>query len=255
MAIARVSSTSADVGFAASITFGAFDAGSAAGRTVFGFWTNDSTAEHLTSSTYNGVSCTLGTEEVFSSTCLSNVSRLIGDANIATGTHNFVGNYTDGSHHPGGIVVSYSGVSAISIVAQGHGDTGGTPAGPITLTGTGFNSGDLAVMLMSFHAGASTTYTDSHGTTFRSVGATTFRYIGIELTASGSSVTIDGTPSVRAAWTGYMFRLQPLASGTVRRRTLGQRIGSRQGGFVRLASGLLAPRRFASNESSFLEAA
>jgi hypothetical protein len=177
---------------------------------------NDSTTEHLTSSTFAGFSATLGTEEAFSAVANANASYLIGDSSVPSGSQNFIGNYTDGNHHPGAIVAGYNGVGSISVVAQGHGDTGGTPAGPITLTGSGLNSGDLLVAMFCFFAGPSITMTDTSGTTFLTQAATTFRYIGSEITASGSSATISGTPSARVSWIGFMLRLQPLSAGTLK---------------------------------------
>ncbi len=87
---------------------------------------------------------------------------------------------------------------------------------PISLTGTGFNSGDQAVAFFAFFGAASATMTDTSGTTFLTQAGVTFRYIGSELTASGSSATISGTPSVRVEWIGFMFRLQPLSAGTLK---------------------------------------
>jgi hypothetical protein len=68
-------------------------------------------------------------------------------------------------------------------------------------------------MFLCFFGGAAITYSNTHGTTFQTTGAVTFRYIGTELTAAGSSVTMDGTPSARATWIGFLFRLQPTGSG------------------------------------------
>lgn len=211
MAIARVASTSGDSSFASFKSF-TLDSGSAAGRVVLGQWDNDSAAEHLILSSYNAVSATLGTEEVYSGTTNAGASYLIGDANIATGSHAFNGNYTDGNHKPGGVVASYTGVSAISVVAQGHGDTGGTPNVPISLSASGLNSGDVLVAFFAFFGGASVGYTDTHGTKFLDAAGVSFQYVGTELTAAGSSATIDGTPASRVAWIGFMFRLVPLAA-------------------------------------------
>src|SRR5690349_5221401 len=144
MAITRVTALAGDNSFSSSKSL-AISAGTAAGRVVLGQWDNDNTGEHLISATYNGVSCTLGTEEVFAGTTNANVAYLIGDASVASGSQTMTGAFTDGNHKPGGVAVGYNGVSAISVVAQGHGDTGGTPATAISLTGTGFNSGDQAV--------------------------------------------------------------------------------------------------------------
>jgi hypothetical protein len=208
MAIVRAASSAGDSGFASSRS-SSINPGSNAGRVILGLWTNDSLAEHLTSSTFSGNTCTLGTEETLGSACNAKCSYLIGDSVVPSGVGGFVGNYTDGNHHPGSVVAGYNGVSAISVVAQGHGTTPGTP---ISLTGTGFNSGDQAVMLMCFFGGAAVTYTDTDGATFLTTAATTFRYIGTELTAAGSSVTMDGTPSSAAQWLAFLFRLQPLSS-------------------------------------------
>lgn len=256
MAIARVSTTSGDTSFAnfRNLLLGS---NSDPGRVILGQFDNDSTTEHLTSAV-DPNPCTLGTEELYAGVTNANAAYLIGDSVINTTAVSFKGNYTDGNHKPGGVGALYTGVGAISIVAQGHGDTGGIPNVPISLSASGLNSGDVLVAFFAFFGGASVSFTPSHGTEIIDAGGVSFRYVMVELTASGSSATIDGTPSSRASWIGYMFRLEPVAAGgstTVNRRTLGQRVGSRQGGFIRLGSGLMAPRRFASNRTTYLEAA
>lgn len=216
MAIVRVASSAGDSSFASTRTV-SINNGAVAGRVVLGQWDNDNTTEHLISSTYGvATAATLGTEEVYAGTTNANVSYLIGDSSVLTGTNNFKGTYTDGNHKPGCVVATYTGVSAISVVAKGHGDTGGTPNVPVSLTAGGFNSGDVAVAFFAFFSGAGVTYTNVNGTAFINQAATSFRYIGSENTAAGSSVTIGGTPGSRIEWIGFMFRLQPLSSNTLK---------------------------------------
>jgi hypothetical protein len=211
MAIAREAAAFKETSFAASITQ-ALNNGSNSGRAVVGMFGNDNQTEHVTSATDAGTSCTLDTEEAWAGIANITGASLVGDGSVATGSQNFVGNYTDGNHKPGCIVAAYSGVGSLVTTARGHAENT-TPS----ITITGIQSGDLCVAMFFMLGNSSATYTEGNGTKIAagsgvggSFGAV---YVMVEFTATGTSATINGTMSATVDWLGVVFALRPAAGG------------------------------------------
>lgn len=255
-----VSAKANTTAFTDTVTVSSVNGGSAANRCILALlWGYGDASGTITGAKCNGVSMTAcaAVANTAGSNYKFRMFATVSDSTITTGSTNSVEADFAGGVITHGMVfaASFSGVSAVSagIVATLSNQS---PA----WNGIAGATGDLAVVLAMMNNAVGHTWTGGTGVTIDyNSGTGMFSSLPALVLEKASALGVNITASISGSgdgWLGVGVSLAAVATSTAKtRRTLGPRIGSRQGGFVRLGSGLIAPRRFAANEASFLEAA